>query len=124
MDIDLRASGAREAPFSHVSARAVEAVCLLMTNALNLETLMGVIPSAWMTAPFAMRARMNEVASFSVIETAGSALPPRPANSCDNLATDGSVPAKDGHGNIRRRGDGAATCANFSKMSKMEQSAR
>jgi hypothetical protein len=48
-----------------------------MTNALNLETLMGVIPSAWMTAPFAMRARINEVASFSVIETAGSALPPR-----------------------------------------------
>jgi hypothetical protein len=30
--------------FNHVSARAIEAVCLLMVSALNLETLISVIP--------------------------------------------------------------------------------
>jgi len=49
VDVDLGASETGEAPLSHVSARAVEAVHLLMTNPLNLETLMKVIPSAWTT---------------------------------------------------------------------------
>jgi len=43
-DVDLGASDAGEVPLSHVSARAVEAVRLLMINSLNLETLMKVIP--------------------------------------------------------------------------------
>jgi hypothetical protein len=30
--------------FNHVSARAIEAVCLLMVSALDLETLISVIP--------------------------------------------------------------------------------
>ena len=30
--------------FSHISARAIEAVCLLMINSLDLETLMQIIP--------------------------------------------------------------------------------
>jgi hypothetical protein len=42
---DLGASAAGEVLLSHVSARAVEAVCLLMTDSLDLETLMKVIPS-------------------------------------------------------------------------------
>ena len=40
VDVDLGASEAEEVPLSHVSARAVEAVRLLMINSLNLETLM------------------------------------------------------------------------------------
>jgi hypothetical protein len=44
VDVDLGASEAEEVPLSHVSARAVEAVRLLMINSLNLETLMKVIP--------------------------------------------------------------------------------
>jgi hypothetical protein len=45
VDVDLGASEAEEVPLSHVSARAVEAVrLLLMINSLNLETLMKVIP--------------------------------------------------------------------------------
>jgi hypothetical protein len=43
-DVDLGASEPGEVPLSHVSARAVEAVRLLMINSLNLETLMKVIP--------------------------------------------------------------------------------
>jgi hypothetical protein len=44
VDVDLGASEAQEVPLSHVSARAVEAVRLLMINSLNLETLMRFIP--------------------------------------------------------------------------------
>ena len=44
VDVDLGASEAEEVPLSHVSARAVEAVRLLMINSLNLETLMRFIP--------------------------------------------------------------------------------
>ena len=43
-DVDLGASEPGEVPLSHVSARAVEAVRLLMINSLNLEPLMKVIP--------------------------------------------------------------------------------
>jgi hypothetical protein len=59
VSVDLGASEARAVPFSHVSARAIEAVRLLMIDLLDLETLMKVIPSAWTTVPFAIRARMN-----------------------------------------------------------------
>jgi hypothetical protein len=44
VDVDVGASGAGEVPLSHVSARAVEAVRLLMIISLNLEMLMKVIP--------------------------------------------------------------------------------
>jgi hypothetical protein len=77
VSVDLGASEARAVPFSHVSARAIEAVRLLMIDLLDLETLMKVIPSAWTTVPFAIRARMNEAAWLSVLKTAGSELPPR-----------------------------------------------
>jgi hypothetical protein len=36
--------GAVEIARSHVSARAIEAVCLLIDNSFDLETLMRVIP--------------------------------------------------------------------------------
>jgi hypothetical protein len=44
MDTDFCASQAGEVLLSHVSARAIEAVCLLMINSLDLETLMEVVP--------------------------------------------------------------------------------
>jgi hypothetical protein len=44
MRVDVGASEAEEVPLSHISARAVEAVRLLMINSLNLETLMRFIP--------------------------------------------------------------------------------
>jgi hypothetical protein len=49
---------------SHVSARAIEAVCLLMADSFDLETLMQIIPCCCFIGvrrpSFAMRARMNE----------------------------------------------------------------
>ena len=44
VDPDLGAAQAGEVFHSHVSASAVEAVCLLMIDSLDLETLMKVIP--------------------------------------------------------------------------------
>ena len=44
MDADLGSSKAGEVLLSHVSARAIEAVCLLTDVAFDLETLMQVIP--------------------------------------------------------------------------------
>lgn len=44
VDVELGASEAEEVPLSQVSARAVEAVRLLMINTLNLETVMRFIP--------------------------------------------------------------------------------
>jgi hypothetical protein len=44
MDTDFCASQAGEVLLSHDSARAIEAVCLLMVDSLNLETLMQTIP--------------------------------------------------------------------------------
>ena len=41
---DLGSIGAVEIVRSHVSARAIEAVCRLMFDSLDLETLMQVIP--------------------------------------------------------------------------------
>jgi hypothetical protein len=40
MDADLSASEPGEVFLSHVSASAIEAVCLLMIDSLDLETLM------------------------------------------------------------------------------------
>jgi hypothetical protein len=40
MDADLRALEAGKVFLSHVSACAIEAVCLLMIDSLDLETLM------------------------------------------------------------------------------------
>ena len=64
--VGLGASEAGEVLLSHVSARAVEAVCLLTIDFLELETFMRGIPSAWTTVPFAIRARMNQAAWLSV----------------------------------------------------------
>jgi hypothetical protein len=44
VDPDLGAAQAGEVFHSHVSVSAIKAVCLLMTNSLDLETLMKVIP--------------------------------------------------------------------------------
>jgi hypothetical protein len=44
VDGDLGSSEAGKVPLSHVSARTVEAVRLLMISSLNRETLMKVIP--------------------------------------------------------------------------------
>jgi hypothetical protein len=44
VDTDLGASQPGEVFLSHVSASAIEAVCLLMIDSLDLETLMNVIP--------------------------------------------------------------------------------
>jgi cell shape-determining protein MreC len=41
---DLGAAQPRDVFLSHVSARAIEAVCLLMVDSLDLETLMQIIP--------------------------------------------------------------------------------
>ena|SRR5215471_1479105 len=41
---DLGAAQPGEVVLSHVSARAIEAVCLLMVDSLDLETLMQIIP--------------------------------------------------------------------------------
>ena len=41
---DLGTIGVVEIVRSHVSARAIEAVCLLTANSLDLETLMRMIP--------------------------------------------------------------------------------
>jgi hypothetical protein len=43
-DADFCASQAGEVFLSHVSARAIEAVCLLMVDSLDLEMLMQTIP--------------------------------------------------------------------------------
>jgi hypothetical protein len=40
LDADLGAAEPGDVFFSHVSARAIEAVCLLMVDSLDLETLM------------------------------------------------------------------------------------
>jgi hypothetical protein len=44
VDADLGAAQAGEVFLSHVSASAIEAVCLLMIGSLDLKTLMKVIP--------------------------------------------------------------------------------
>ncbi len=44
---DRGATQATEVFFSHVSARAIEAVCRLTANSLDLETLMRMIPCCY-----------------------------------------------------------------------------
>jgi hypothetical protein len=44
LNSDLGATETAEILRSHVSARAIEAVCLLIDNSLDLETLMLAIP--------------------------------------------------------------------------------
>ena len=44
VDADFGATEPGEVFLSHVSASAIEAVCLLMVDSLDLETLMKVIP--------------------------------------------------------------------------------
>ena len=72
VSVDLSASEAREVLLSHLSARAVDAVRLLIIALLDLEMLMKVIPSASTTAPFAIRARMNDVARLYASKPPGA----------------------------------------------------
>jgi hypothetical protein len=44
VDADLDATEPGDVFLSHVSASAIEAVCLLMIDSLDLETLMKIIP--------------------------------------------------------------------------------
>jgi hypothetical protein len=44
VDADFSATDPGDVFLSHVSASAIEAVCLLMIDSLDLETLMKVIP--------------------------------------------------------------------------------
>src|ERR1700693_2693705 len=98
VSVDLGASGAGEVLLSHVSARAVEAVCLLMIDSLDLETLMKVIPSVSTTVPFASRARMNETAWLSVLKAAGSELRPRTRTNAITLRYQFGSGQNDGYG--------------------------
>ncbi len=63
------ATGVAEELLSPFSARAVEAICLLI-DPLDLETLMKVVQdatsSAGTTVPFAMRAPINDAVRLSV----------------------------------------------------------
>jgi hypothetical protein len=67
---DRGAAQPRDVFLSHVSARAIEAVCLLMADSLDLETLMAIshadTSSACTVVPFATRARMNEALCFPI----------------------------------------------------------
>ena len=91
VDVDLGASEAAEVLLSHLSVRAVEAIRLLMIDLLDLETLMKVIPSAWTTVPFAIRARMNDLTWLSA-----SKLPEANCRHAhrNNRALSGFVPGK------------------------------
>jgi len=64
MGTNLGAPGAGKLFLSHVNACAIEAVCLLMIDALSFETLMKLIPGQcwWTTVAFAARAPANEAA--------------------------------------------------------------
>jgi hypothetical protein len=81
VNADLGAWGAREALRSHVITSAIEAVCLLMINSLDLETLMELSKDAAFVGvndrTLCIRARMNEAACLSLLNTAGIELPPR-----------------------------------------------
>ncbi|MCC8982717.1 hypothetical protein [Bradyrhizobium acaciae] len=44
LNSDLGTSQAGKVFLSHVSARAIEAVCLLIVDSFDLETLMSIIP--------------------------------------------------------------------------------
>jgi hypothetical protein len=74
-DAGLGAMEPKDVFRSHVSASAIEAVCLLMADSLDLEMLMKVIPdaasSAWTTVRFALRARMHDAAWLSGLKRPG-----------------------------------------------------
>jgi hypothetical protein len=76
--VDLGASEVRAILFSHVSARAVEAVRLLMIDLLDLETLMkGISRRRGQPCPSqSERGRMNE-RGFQYQEAVGRKLSPR-----------------------------------------------
>ncbi len=65
---DLGSEEPPELLFSQLSARAIEAVCLLMVDSFDLETLMSASHDAaslaCTTVPFAMLARMDEAAGL------------------------------------------------------------
>ena len=94
VDVDLGASEAADVLLSHLSVRAVEAIRLLMIDLLDLETLMKVIPSAWTTVPFAIRARMNDLTWLSWLSA--SKLPEANCRHAhrNNRALSGFVPGK------------------------------
>lgn len=79
MDADFRATKAAEVLLGLVRASAIEAISLLAIDPLDLETLMEVIPRSSFVSvdPLATRARMNVAAWLSLLNTAGTELPPR-----------------------------------------------
>src|SRR5215831_3867470 len=81
LNSDLGATHVVEVCLSHVSARAIEAVCLLIDDSLDLETLMQVIPCCCFVGmnsrSRASSARMDEAAWLFELKTGGTELPPR-----------------------------------------------
>jgi hypothetical protein len=96
LNSNLGVTQAAEVFLSHVSARAIEAVCLLMVDSLDLETLMRVIPcrrfTACTTLPFAVRARMDEAVWLSELKTTRTEFPASLSNYHDNLTLAVLVP--------------------------------
>ena len=81
LNSDLGPMEAGEIARSHVNARAIDAVCLLMDNSLDLETLMQVIlqSSSWahQTVLFAACARMSKQPGFPKFAPVEAELPSR-----------------------------------------------
>jgi hypothetical protein len=98
VNADLGAVQAGEVFLSHVSARAIDAVCLLMLNSLDRETLMEVIPCRcfirMQNLSLALWARMNEAAWLFELKTAGTEIAVCLPNCRDNPAPAALVPGK------------------------------
>jgi hypothetical protein len=98
VNADPGAAEPREVFFSHVSARAIEAICLLMVNSLDLETLIWVVP--WfrfvgMHNRFLRDASANQLSGLtSRIENCRNGLASALPNCNDNLAPAALVPGK------------------------------
>ena len=98
MVASLGAPGAGKLFLSHVNACAIEAVCLLIIDALSFETLMKLIPRPywWATVPFAIRAPTNEAAGFGV-EHCRDRMAATLPDHANNLALGILVPANSGN---------------------------
>lgn len=97
MDADLGASQPGEVFLSHVSASAIEAVCLLMVDSLDLETLMKVVQDAAASAcKSSLRdAGANEWCNLAFrIENSQDGVASTFPNYNDNLALAALVPGK------------------------------
>jgi hypothetical protein len=81
VDADLGATQAAEIFLGPIRGCAVKAVSLLMVDPLNFKPFVQMIPCAGFIGvnrgALAMRARMNEAARLSELNTAGTELPSR-----------------------------------------------